>query len=89
MSVIEIRYVKTSINDEWVRSDEFSDKITDIINSSDGRHWRSTGEIQICFVLNNRMYTIIYRKNIEITREKIVNLQDVRSAIDRRVPPRI
>ena len=89
MSVIEMRDVKTRINDEWSYNKDISDKITDIINSSDGRHWRSTGEIQICFVLNNRMYTIIYRKNIEITREKIVNLQDVRSAIDRRVPPRI
>lgn len=89
MSGIKICNVKTIINGQWSKNEAISNKITDIINSSDGRHFSFTNEIKIYFISNNRMYTVIYRENIEITREKIINRQDVRFAIDQPVPPRI
>jgi hypothetical protein len=81
MSGIEILNVNTLINGKWVKSDEFSAKISDIINSFDELHFiRPNDKIQICFVSNNHTYIIVYKENTEITRDKIINLQDVESA---------
>lgn len=65
--------IQTSINGEWKHNKDNYDQIMELINNPQ-TSFKCNEEIRIEFILDdNYIHTIIFRKEIEITKFNIIN----------------